>query len=385
MEWIDQYLKEQESSHLLRTLRRLEKGKEGHILLEGRELLDLSSNDYLGLAGHPSLLEASRRAAEEYGTSSSGSRLMSGDLIIHHHLEESVAAFKGKEAALVFGSGFLANIGLIPALCDKADAVFSDRLNHASIIDGTLLSGAELFRFRHNEVDHLEALLKKERAKFKKALIVVETIYSMDGDRPPLKEIVDLKNKYDCFLMVDEAHATGIFGSSGSGIVEEEALTGEVEVIMGTFGKALGSYGAYVAASRKMIDYLVNRARSFIYSTALPPSVIGANLAALEVVRQESFRRKELLKRVGDFRELLNRHGFRTIGSSQIVPVLIGDNEKTIRLAGRLREKAIFALPMRPPTVPRGGERIRFSVTWHHSKEQLEGVAEALKNVSEEI
>lgn len=385
MEWIDRFLQERESKLLLRTLHNIEKRKGGNIVIDGKELIDLSSNDYLGLADHPSLLQESKRMAEGYGTSSSASRLMSGDLHIHHLLEEVVADFKGKEASLVFGSGFLANIGIISAICQKTDAAFSDRLNHASIIDGILLSGAQFFRFRHNEVGHLEDLLKKERAKFKKALIVIETIYSMDGDRPPLKEIVNLKKKYNCVLMVDEAHATGIFGRNGAGIVEEEDLTHEVDIIMGTFGKALGSYGAYVAASKKTIDYLVNRARSFIYSTALPPSVIGANLAAIEIVKKEPFRRKILLEHVEYFRGLLKDKGFNTRGSSQIIPVVIGDNKKTIMVANMLREHSIFALPIRPPTVPRGGERIRFSVTYYHSKEILYKVAEVLKDASNRI
>jgi len=385
MEWIDRFLQERESQLLLRTLHNIGKRKGGNIIIDGKELIDLSSNDYLGLADHPSLLQESKRMAEEYGTSSSASRLMSGDLHIHHLLEEVVADFKGKEASLVFGSGFLANIGIISAICQKTDAVFSDRLNHASIIDGILLSGAQFFRFRHNDIGHLENLLKKERAKFKKALIVIETIYSMDGDRPPLKEIVNLKKKYNCILMVDEAHATGIFGRNGAGIVEEEDLTHEVDIIMGTFGKALGSYGAYVAASKKTIDYLVNRARSFIYSTALPPSVIGANLTAIEIIKKEPFRRKILLEHVEYFRGLLKNKGFNTRGSSQIIPVVIGDNKKAIIVANMLQQHSIFALPIRPPTVPRGEERIRFSVTCYHSKEILYKVAEVFNDVSNGI
>jgi len=385
MEWIDRFLQERESQLLLRTLHNIGKRKGGNIIIDGKELIDLSSNDYLGLADHPSLLQESKRMAEEYGTSSSASRLMSGDLHIHHLLEEMVADFKGKEASLVFGSGFLANIGIISAICQKTDAVFSDRLNHASIIDGILLSGAQFFRFRHNDIGHLENLLKKERAKFKKALIVIETIYSMDGDRPPLKEIVNLKKKYNCILMVDEAHATGIFGRNGAGIVEEEDLTHEVDIIMGTFGKALGSYGAYVAASKKTIDYLVNRARSFIYSTALPPSVIGANLTAIEIIKKEPFRRKILLEHVEYFRGLLKNKGFNTRGSSQIIPVVIGDNKKAIIAANMLQQHSIFALPIRPPTVPRGEERIRFSVTCYHSEEILYKVAEVLNDVSNGI
>ena len=379
MEWIDEFLRARKEKSLLRSLRSIEKAWEGKVLIRGKELLNFSSNDYLGLSSYPSLLEESRRMQELYGTSSSASRLMSGDLSIHHLLEELVAEFKGKPAALTFGSGYLANVGIIPALCGKEDVIFSDQLNHTSIIDGVLLSGARRFPFRHNSPQHLSELLKEQRSKFKKALVVIETIYSMDGDRAAMKEIVDLKEEYDAILMVDEAHATGIFGPNGAGVVEEEGLIERVDIIMGTFGKALGSYGAYVAAGSKVISYLVNKARSLIYSTALPPSVVGANIASIKLIRDEPFRRRILLENAGYFGDLLKERGFDVRGSSQIVPVVVGENKETIKVANRLQEEGIFALPIRYPTVPEGQARIRFSVTYHHSKETLQRVVEALE------
>ena len=361
---IGEYLGRRKSEGLLRSLN------------PGLRGVDFSSNDYLGLSGHPRLLEGAKKAIEKFGTSSTGSRLMSGDSFLFHELEEKVARFKCKESALVFNSGYQANAGIVSSLIQKGDCVFSDRLNHASIIDGIMLSGAKIFRFRHNDADHLETLLKTERGKYKDALIVTETIFSMDGDRPPLRRMVDLKEKYDCLLMVDEAHATGIFGASGGGIVEEEGLQDRVDFVMGTFSKGLGSFGAYIAASREIIDYLVNRARSFIYSTALPPGVIGANLAALDIVREEPERRRSLLANALYFRERL---GIK--GESQIVPVVIGDQYMTVEAAKRLLEKGFRVVPVRPPTVPPGQSRLRISLTYNHTKDILDRLVDELLEI----
>jgi len=217
-----------------------------------------------------------------------------------------------------------------------------------------------------------ESLLKKERHKFKKSLIITETIFSMDGDRPSLKEIVSLKEKYNSMIMVDEAHATGIFGENGSGVVEEENLTGNIDLIMGTFSKALGSFGAYLACSNRVKEYLINICRSFIYSTALPPSVIAANLVSLDLVRDEPFRRKTLLENANYLRQELQKHGFRVKGTSQIIPLIIGDSQKAIKLSENLKKNGYYVLPIRPPTVPAGEARLRFSLTWQHSKNILE-------------
>jgi len=379
MEEIDKFLKDKEEAGLLRKLKPISYRRQGRIKTGGREYIDFSSNDYLGLSDHPKLINAAKSAADEFGTSSSASRLLSGDLNLHHELEEKVARLKKKEAALVFNSGYQANVGIISALFKKGDCIFSDRLNHASIIDGILLSGAKLFRFQHNDAGHLEELLKKERPKFRKVLIISESIFSMDGDKCPLKELVNLKKEYDCQIMVDEAHATGIFGKNGAGVVEEEGSEKEVDFIMGTFSKALGSFGAYLAASKATIDYLVNTCRSFIYSTALPPSVIAANLASLELVKEEPLRRKQLLESASFFRENLKKNGFEVRGESQIAPVIIGDNLKTVESARRLQEKGYWVLPIRPPTVPQGEARLRFSLTYYHSREILEAVINDIK------
>ena len=309
METVSRFLRERTEEGNLRELRPAAIRRGGLIRFGGKEYIDLSSNDYLGLSNHPKLIKAAKKALETYGTGSGGSRLLSGDLEICHQLEKKIAEFKGKEAALVFNSGYQANVGILSALYGEGDVIFSDKLNHASIVDGLLLSGAKFFRFRHNDMTHLESLLGKERPKFKHALIITETIFSMDGDRPDLKSLVGLKERFDCAIMVDEAHATGIFGKNGSGVVEEDGLTDKVDLIMGTFGKALGSFGAYLASSREIIDYMINRCRSFIYSTALPPATIASNLASIELIKEEPHRRRDLLKKADHFRASLKEKG----------------------------------------------------------------------------
>ncbi len=383
MDRVEKLLVQRKDNGILRVLRPVDLRKNASIYRDGRKLFDFSSNDYLGLADHPKLKEASKRAIEGLGTSSSASRLLSGDLEIHHELEEKIALLKGKESALVFNSGYQANVGTISSLYKAGDAVFCDRLNHASILDGISLSGARLFRFLHSDVNHLESLLKKQAGKFKNRLIVTETIFSMDGDRPPLKQIVSLKEKYNCKIMVDEAHATGVFGRDGSGVVAEEGLADRVDLIMGTFSKALGSFGAYIAGSRKMIEYLINTCRGFIYSTALPPSVIAANLTALKLLKTEPFRRKILLENAAYFRSELASRGFEVRGSSQIVPLIVNDTDKVVAMSEYLREKGYWVLPIRPPTVPVGESRLRFSLSYCHDRPNLKNLIEQIEQIGQ--
>ena len=378
--WLDQ----QREKGGLRGLRPVIRRGKGRLTLaddEDSELLDFSSNDYLALAEHPALIAAAQEGLRRFGASSGASRLMSGDLLVHHELEEAVAQLKGKEGALTFGSGYMANTGIIPALVARHDLIFSDRLNHASIHDGCRLSGARLVRFRHNDLNHLEDLLKEKRGSGT-ALIVVESIYSMDGDRCPLPELVQLKERFGCLLMVDEAHATGIFGDNGGGVIEEDGVSGGVDLAMGTFGKALGSYGAYVAGNKEMIEYLLNRARSFIFSTALPPAVAAASLAAVRLIRREPDLRRELHEKIDYFKGLLRSGGFTTdLGPSQIIPIRVGESRTALEKAGLLKKRGIFATAVRPPTVPEGTARLRFSITRHHSTTDLSQAASALLEI----
>jgi len=374
-ERIKQFLEERARAGLLRELTEVESLPGGRVLAGGREYINFSSNDYLGLSCHPDIIKAVREtAAPVFG--SQASRLMTGSTASHHRLEEEIARLKNKRAALIFNSGYHANVGVISALCGKGDVIFSDRLNHASIVDGIKLSGARLFRFRHNDMDHLGRLLSRERAKYNGTLIITETVFSMDGDRAPIADIIRLKKKHNCMLMADEAHATGVFGKSGGGLLADEDAGGDTDIVMGTFGKALGSFGAYVAVSKAIRDYLVNACRSFIYSTALPVPVINANIAALDIVRRNPAPRTRLLAEAEYFRNRLKDRGFRAGGRSQIVPVTIGDAADTIRLAAYLKRMGYWVTPVRPPTVPEGTARLRLSVTSNHGRDLLDKFVE---------
>ncbi len=380
MDRLTNWLNEQSSSGSLRRLVPIIRLGGGRITLveqpEAGILWDFSSNDYLALSEHPDIVKKSRECLEKFGAGAGAARLMSGDLELNHQLEKRVAELKGQEAALVFGSGYMANTGVIPALVGRGDRIFSDRLNHASIYDGCLLSGAKLMRFHHNDLNHLEDLLRKNRGKKENCLIVAESIYSMDGDRCPLKELVYLKKRFSCLLMVDEAHATGVYGEKGGGIIEEEGVSADVDIAMGTFGKALGSYGAYVAGAKAMIQYLTNRARSFIYSTALPPAVLAASLAAINIIQTDPEIRRDLQDKVTFFKNCLLEGGLKMdLGPSQIVPIKVGESGKALHNAGELRRQGIFATAIRPPTVPRGSARLRFSITRHHNREILSKAA----------
>jgi 8-amino-7-oxononanoate synthase len=382
MEDIERFLEERKAGGLLRMLKAADWRRNGVICFDGREFVDLSSNDYLGLADHPKLKEAAKEAIEKFGTGAGASRLLSGNLRLHEKLEEATAKFKGKEAALVFNSGYQANVGIISAVCGSCDAVYADKLSHASILDGVSLSGAKLFRFAHNDVGHLESLLKNTAGDFADKLIVTESVFSMDGDKAPLRELAELKERYGGRMLIDEAHATGVFGPQGSGLAAAEGVTERIELIMGTFSKAMGSFGGFVAGSRQMIDYLVNTSRAFIYSTALPPAVIAANIAAIGIVEAEGFRRTTLLENAAFLRGALAGKGFEIKGDSQIVPVIVGDSGKAIEKAERLREAGFWVLPIRPPTVPQNQARLRLSVNFGHKRGDLERLAECMAEAS---
>ena len=379
-DFINSELRFQNEAGLLRSLFPLEGSQRGVIETEGKPLIDFSSNDYLGLADHPALIEGAKKAMEKWGAGARASRLMSGNLEIHHRLESAIAALKGKEAGLLFGSGYLANTGIIPALCGRNDVIYSDRLNHASIVDGVLLSRARFYRFRHNDLNHLEDLLISHRSRYRRALIVVESVYSMDGDLALVSELLELRGRYGAMLMIDEAHATGVFGAKGEGIISQTGAE-SVDVILGTFGKALGGYGAFVAVSNRMRQFLLNRARTFIFSTALPPAVIGANLAAVKLLDEEPGRRNRVCELASELRRALREDlGLNTPSESQIVPVMVGDSQSALSLAESLRDAGFFVKAIRPPTVPEGTARIRLSVTANHSLKDVRQLLEALSN-----
>jgi 8-amino-7-oxononanoate synthase len=364
---------------------RLVSGPQGpRVLLDGRPVLLLCSNNYLGLADHPRVREAAAEAAMRWGVGAGASRLISGNMKLHRRLEERLAAFKGHEASLLFGSGYLANTGAIAALARNGEVVFSDQLNHASIIDGCRLSRAETFAYRHCDLDHLEWGLRK--AQGRGSLIVTDGVFSMDGDVAPIEELVGLSRRYDCRVMVDEAHATGTLGPGGRGSVAAAGLSGEVDVVIGTLGKALGSYGAYVCASGELVDYLINVARPFIFSTAPPPPTVAAAIAALELLESNPHRVERLQANARAMREALVAEGLPTGPSeTQIVPVMVGDPEAAVQLSELALERGIFAQGIRPPTVPEGTSRLRLATMATHRAAELVRAAKVLGDAAREI
>jgi glycine C-acetyltransferase/8-amino-7-oxononanoate synthase len=377
-------LEELRERGLYRRLRLIEGPQGPRVLLAGREVLLLCSNDYLGLAVDDRVREAAAEAALRWGAGAGASRLISGNMQPHRELETRLAAFKGYERALLFGSGYLANMGTIAALAGPGETVFSDELNHASIIDGCRLARAETVVYRHNDTEHLESLLRESAGT--PALIVTDGVFSMDGDVAPLPELLELARRHGARLMVDEAHATGAIGPGGRGAVAAAGLSGEVDVVVGTLGKALGSYGAYVCTSAETVDYLVNRARPFIFSTAPPPPAVGAARAALGVLEAEPERVERLAANARALREALAAEGLIAGASStQIVPIMVGEAEPTMDLCERALERGVFAQGIRPPTVPEGSSRLRFTVMATHEPEELRQAAHQVGEAAREI
>jgi len=373
-------LEARDASGLARRLRHIDGAQDAWVTVDGRRALLLCSNNYLGLANHPALREAASRAAMDYGVGAGASRLISGSMRLHQRLEEQLAAFKGTAAALLFTSGYHANIGAITALVGKDDAVFSDALNHASIIDGCRLSHAQVFVYPHRDTDALETLLARSDARRK--LVVTDSIFSMDGDRAPLSTICDIAERHGAMVMVDEAHATGVIGPHGGGLVAAEGLQERVTVQMGTLGKALGTFGAFVAARRTVIDVLINTARSFIYTTALPPPVVAAAAAALRIVMTEDERRLRLMANAAQLCAGLRSLGLDVgITPSHIIPVFIGGAAETMHLSERLLAAGVFVQGIRPPTVPAGTARLRVTVMSTHSSEDVQGAVSSFRDV----
>jgi 8-amino-7-oxononanoate synthase len=383
--------------HFLEELARLDSGGlyrslETTRLLEGGKvrvgeavLLNLSSNDYLGLSLHPELKKAAMAAAEALGVGAGASRLVSGNHPLYELLEEKVARFKKTEAALVFSSGYMANIGLLSALVNKDDRVFSDELNHASIIDGLRIARGRVFVYRHGDADHLEKLLK-ETAGSGRAIIVTDGVFSMDGDLAPLPDLVYLKEKYGAFLVVDDAHATGVMGENGRGVAEHFHQEGRVEATVGTFSKALGSFGAFVAGSGELKDYLVNRARSLIFSTGLPPTLVAVNLAALTLVEERPDLRQSLHRNVRHLAKFLAELGFDVKPSeTPILPLIVGESAQALALARELSLLGVYTKAIRPPTVAPGTARIRLTASALHGERDLDMAREAFRLAREKL
>lgn len=346
-----------------RVIREFDSKDEKYIYCGGKKLLNLSSNNYLGLADNKKITEEFlSEAGSEYSFGSASARLLTGTLPIYKDLEHLVTLLYNSGGTLLFNSGYHANVGINSSLAGKGDVIFSDKLNHASIIDGMRLSEAKFFRYPHNNMEALEKLLVRERNNFKTAVIVSESVFSMDGDIADLEKLVELKNKYNCILVLDEAHAFGVFGKNGLGVCEELGLLKDIDLLVGTFGKAIGSMGAFATGKKVLIEYLINSARSFIFSTALPPVSIAFSKWIIENKLPETFEKRMKMLKLG-----------RKMGSqSHIVPVIVGDNAQTVELCDILYENGYFTLPIRPPTVPAGTSRIRLSLTTKIEEKDLE-------------
>jgi 8-amino-7-oxononanoate synthase len=369
-------LKILEEQKLLRQLKDRESSQGPRIVFEGKEYVNFSSNDYLGLANHPYLIEKVKESLDVYGFGSGASRLLSGGSSLHKHLEDRIAQFKGTESSLVFNSGYAANTGVIPALADENTTLFSDEFNHASIIDGCRISTSKTLVYKHKDFAHLEELMRKEDSR--KKIVITDTVFSMDGDISPLRELADICKNYEAILYLDEAHATGVIGN-GKGALAHFDLKPEPWIVqMGTFSKAFGSCGAFLAGNSDVVRWTLNNARSFVFSTALPSCVIAASIAALELVENDSSLLKKLWANRGKLSKSLSETGYDIMGSeTPIIPIRTGSIENTLRLSACLFEKGIFAPAIRPPTVKES--RIRISITAAHTDEDIERLIDALK------
>lgn len=372
-------------SALRRHLRVVETAHDPYVSVDGRRMLMLASNNYLGLAAHPEIRRAAEDAISRYGVGAGASRLIAGSIAPLHELEREIASLKRVEAALVFGSGYLANLGVLTAIAGKGDVIFSDELNHASLIDGCRLARADIRVYRHRDVAHLAQLLKDANGS-RRRIVVTDSVFSMDGDYAPLAEIVELAGKHRAVVMIDEAHGVGVVGPNGAGLAAELGLERDIDIHVGTLSKALGSYGAYVAGSRVLIDYLLNRARSFIYSTGLPPAMAAAAAAAIRLIRSKP----EIITRLWDnaayLRAGLEQTGFRLARTSTpILPVMIGESGAAVRFAEALLKRGVYVIAIRPPTVPAGTARLRVTPTAAHSQADLDIALDAFRSSADEL
>ncbi len=356
-----------------RSLRRTGTAQDAVIAMEGRQLLNFSSNNYLGLANHPEVVAALCAYAGRYGVGSGASRLIGGHMDVHAELEDAMAAFKGTEACLTFSAGYLANLGILSTLADADTEIFSDALNHASIVDGSRLARTRVAVYRHCDAAHLDECLSASRAKRK--IVVTDGVFSMDGDIAPLPDLVEVKERHGAILVVDDAHATGVLPPRGRGSADRFGLSDRVEIQMGTFSKALGTYGAYLCASREVVDYFINRCRPFIFNTGLPPAVAGATLKSLEILAGRPARLAALWANEALFREEMGSRGRPVASGTAIVPIVVGGDRDTMDVSTALFDRGVFVHGIRPPTVPEGTGRLRLTLMATHTPEMVRTAA----------
>lgn len=355
------------------------------ILYKSKEYLNLCSNSYLSLHTHPDVIKAAKEIIDAYGAGTCSSRSVSGSIDIYEELEREIASYKVYPKALIFSNGYMANIGIISTLTDQGDIIFSDELNHSSLIHSMRLSRAKKIIYRHRDTGNLEQKIKKVRCKGK-MFIVTESIFSMDGDIAPLPEIFELKKRYDINIILDDAHGTGVFGDNGTGVEEMFGLSGSMDIHMATFGKALGSFGAFVLADEIVLEYLINRAKTFMYTTALPASTLYASLAALKLIKDDISYKRELWINIEHLRGRLEEAGFNLKNSyGPIIPIIVGDDANTVKMQEILLEKGLFLQAIRPPTVPEGTSRLRLTVVRGFTRDEIDYAADMLINTGKKM
>ncbi len=386
LDFIDTELQELQAQGLYIYIRTIESPQGAWITVQGRRVLNLCSNNYLGFANHPALRKAAQEAIERFGVGPAAVRTIAGTMSLHLELERKLAEFKHVEATLSLQSGFTANLATIPALVGPEDAIFSDELNHASIIDGCRLSRAQILRYPHCDVQALEDLLRREASKYRRRLLVTDGVFSMDGDIAPLPELTRLAKEYECILMVDDAHGEGVLGHGGRGIVDHFGLHGQVDIEIGTLSKAFGVVGGYVAGSARLIEYLRQKARPFLFSSAVTPPDVAACIAAVDILTESTELVERLWENARYFKEGMRQLGFDT-GRSQtpITPVMLGDARLATEFSKRLFEHNVFAQAIGYPTVPRGQARIRVMISAVHAKEDLDFALEVFRRVGREL
>ncbi|MBU0467561.1 MAG: 8-amino-7-oxononanoate synthase [Candidatus Omnitrophica bacterium] len=384
-DYLEKELNSLEANGLKRKMKITSSTQGSRIVVDGKEVLNFCSNNYLGLADDFRLCKAAIDEIEKSGFGSGASRLICGNMTAHRRLEERIARFKGAENCLVFSSGYMANVGIISSLFNREDVIYSDRLNHASIVDGILLSRAKLKRYKHCDMDSLEEMLKQE-GPFKKKCIITDSVFSMDGDIAPLDKICELAKKYDCSVMIDEAHAFGVMGEKGEGLAKHFGVEQEIDVQMGTLSKAVGSFGAYCCGSNKLISLLINKARSFIYTTAMPPMIAAASIKAIDIIEENSKLRKLLWDNTKYVNEALKRIGLDTMNTqTPIIPVLLKSSKLAVDFSERLFDAGIYISAIRPPTVEKNMARLRLTVMATHRKEDLDHLIQQIKTIAADL
>lgn len=382
---IKAFLKERQQQQLYRSVKVSESAQAPIMQIDGKEYLTFCSNDYLGLANHPEIISAFKKAADTYGVGSGAAHLINGHSIEHQKLEESLAEFTGRDKALLFSTGYMANLGVVDALLNRGDHLFADRLNHASLIDAGLLSKAKMQRYAHNDMGAVQKLYTKSGIdiSFTNSMIISDGVFSMDGDEAPVNDLANIAKQHQAWLMIDDAHGFGTLGKTGAGLIQQQNLSqNDVPILMATLGKAVGTAGAFVAGSHDLIEYLMQTARTYIYTTAMPPAVAAATSASLKLVQQESWRREKLNELIRLFKRGAKELGIELMASNTAIqPIVLGSTEKAVVISRLLQEKGILVTAIRPPTVPDGTARLRITISANHDEKDINTLLYTLESV----